>query len=135
MDDRYKIPCSNFCTGVSLAVSFLLRLRTIVYICEIFYLLNIALIKASILSFYLRVFPTRSLRMQCWIGRAFCLASGIVFAFTIILQCNPIPYAWNRDLKGRSINSNAATWVSAAINILLNIHCRSFLFAASGCSM
>src|ERR1700722_9928838 len=67
----------------------------LVFICEIFYVLNIILIKTSILFFYLRAFPARSFRIQCWTVMAFCLTSGTAFIFTIIFKCRPISYAWN----------------------------------------
>ena len=50
-----------------------------------------------------------------------CVTSGIAFTFTIIFQCHPISYAWNRDLKGTCVDHNAASWANARINVLQDI--------------
>jgi hypothetical protein len=52
---------------------------------------------------------------------AFCVASGIAFTFTIIFQCHPISYAWDRDLKSKCLDYSVASWANAGINILQDI--------------
>ena len=62
--------------------------------------------------------PNCTRNMMLW---SFCVTSGIAFTFTIIFQCHPISYAWNRDLKGTCVDHNAASWANARINILQDI--------------
>ncbi|CZR64664.1 uncharacterized protein PAC_14562 [Phialocephala subalpina] len=92
------------------------------YICEILYVLTIGFIKISILFFYLRVFPRKSLRVACWATMAFCGASAVAFVLATIFQCHPIVYIWNKDMKGgRCVNYNSVAWANAAINIFQDI--------------
>jgi hypothetical protein len=93
-------------------------LTLLVYICEILYLTTIGLVKISILLFYLRVFPLRSLHLASWTMIAYCVATTLAFLLVTIFQCHPIAYIWNKDIKGGTcVNYNAAAWANAAINI------------------
>jgi hypothetical protein len=97
-------------------------LTLLVYLCEVFYVITFSLIKISILTFYLQVFPARSFRIQCWSVMVFCLISSFTFAVVTILQCHPVSYVWNKTLKdGKCINFNSVTWVNGAINIFQDL--------------
>jgi len=87
------------------------------------YLLTIALIKLSVIFFYLRIFPGRSFRLLCWIMIGFCVSSMVAFVLVTVFQCKPISFAWQRDptLGGKCVNYNAAAWANAGINILQDI--------------
>lgn len=98
------------------------RLTVSVYLCEVFYVVTISLVKVSILTFYIQVFPARSFRIQCWIVMIFCVASAIAFTIVAIFQCHPLSYVWNKNLHGgKCINFNSATWANAAINIIQDL--------------
>ena len=100
---------------ISLSVTALTQL---VYVCELLYVTTIGLVKVSILLFYLRVFPVRSLHLASWMMIGYCIASTLAFLLVTILQCQPIEYVWNKDLKGgKCVNYNAVAWANAAINI------------------
>ena len=75
----------------------------------------------SILFFYLRVFPKRSFRIQCWAVLAFCLMTTIAFSLVSIFQCQPVTYVWNKDIHGKCVNYNTVSWVHAGMNILQDI--------------
>jgi hypothetical protein len=121
--------CRNFYIGVSLSHPTALHRAPliyiwvyIVYICEILYVLNMGLIKTSILFFYLHVFPKRLFRIQTWIVMGFCAITTITFTLVTVFQCRPISYVWDKDLKGgQCINYNTVAWVNAGINILQDI--------------
>lgn len=86
------------------------------------YVMTIGFIKVSLLFFYLRVFPKKSLRIACWATMAFCAATTVAFTLVTIFQCHPIIYVWNKDLKGgRCVNYNSAAWANAGINIVQDI--------------
>lgn len=92
------------------------------YLCEVFYVITISLIKLSVMTFYLQVFPTRSFRIQCWAVMAFCVASAFAFLLVTIFQCHPISYVWNKNIRGgKCVNFNLATWVNGGVNILQDI--------------
>jgi hypothetical protein len=93
-------------------------LTLLVYICELLYVITIGLVKISILLFYLRVFPLKSLHLASWAMIGYCVASTLAFLLVTVFQCHPIAYVWNKDLKGgKCINYNAVAWANAAINI------------------
>lgn len=80
--------------------------------------MTIGLVKISILLFYLRVFPVKSLRWASWAMIGYCVASTTAFGLATVFQCGPIEYVWNKDLKGgHCINYNALAWANAAVNI------------------
>lgn len=113
----------NFSFGVkALLHSALSQLTVLVYICEIFYVLTISLVKISILIFYLRVFPTQAFRVRCWAVIAFIAAGSIAFMFATIFQCSPISFVFNKNLHGgKCVNFNTATWVNGAFNIFQDL--------------
>ena len=94
------------------------------YISEIFYLMATVSTRASILFFYLRVFPARKvqriIKSVIAVNLAFCLS----FFFPLIFQCSPISHAWTRwsdETRGTCINVNAGSWSLAAINMALDL--------------
>jgi hypothetical protein len=94
----------------------------IVYICELLYILTIGFVKLSLLFFYLRIFPKRSLRIICWATILFCILSSSAFILVTIFQCAPIQFVWDKNIKGgKCLNYNAVAWSNAAINILLDL--------------
>jgi hypothetical protein len=53
---------------------------------------------------------------------AYCAANNIAFSLATIFQCEPIAYAWDKDIQGgRCINYKAVAWAYAAINIQQDI--------------
>ena len=53
---------------------------------------------------------------------AFCVVSLMTFTIVTILQCHPLSYVWNKNLKdGRCINFNSVTWANGAINIFQDL--------------
>lgn len=92
------------------------------YICEMFYIITISLIKVSILIFYLQVFPSRSFRIQCWSVMAFCVGSSFAFTIVTIFQCHPVSYVWDKNQsRGHCINFNSVTWANGGLNILQDV--------------
>ena len=111
---------------IGVDISVLIRLEKLlidtVYIEEIIYPITIALVKLSILVFYYHVFIGKSFRIKCYVMMAFCTTSAIAFIFVTIFQCSPIPFAWEKGIKGaKCLNYNAASWANAGINILQDI--------------
>lgn len=93
------------------------------YILEILYFNVLALLKLSLLFFYLRIFPGKNIRRLIWATIAFDVAYGLSFVTVAIFQCKPISYYWNRfdgQHTGKCINMNALAWANAAISIALD---------------
>lgn len=88
------------------------------------YFLEGALIKVSILLFYLRIFPGRLTRRVLWSTVWFTAVWSIVFIIVGSLQCRPISYFWTQwdgKHEGQCVNGNRLAWVHAAINIALDL--------------
>lgn len=93
------------------------------YVIEVLYFLQIALLKMSILFFYLRIFPSTGTRRVLWGTVVFNALLGTVFVFVAIFQCKPISYfwtKWNGEHQGSCININSMAWAHAGINIALD---------------
>ncbi|KAF4943298.1 hypothetical protein FSARC_14958 [Fusarium sarcochroum] len=95
------------------------------YTTAILYFVEVALLKLSMLFFYLRIFPTSYSRWCIWstiiFNSVFTVVFNIVIAFC---QCKPIDYFWNRwngQDQGKCLNINAIAWSNSAINIALDI--------------
>jgi hypothetical protein len=93
------------------------------YIMEIFYFAEVALLKLSLLFFYLRIFPRPSIRKLIWGAIAINILSGVLFIFIGIFQCRPISFyweGWDGEHQGKCFDVNVMGWVNAVISILLD---------------
>lgn len=96
-----------------------------IYISEILYFFHIALLKVSLLLFFLRIFPKMVVRNLLKGTIVFTIVYGIAFVVVAIFQCRPISYYWTSwDLEhndGKCINVNALAWSNAIISIVLDV--------------
>lgn len=93
------------------------------YAMEILYFAQVALLKLSLLFFYLRIFPGPKIRRLLWATVISDVCFGIVFVFIAIFQCRPISYYWKNwdgEHQGTCLNVNSLGWTNAAISILLD---------------
>jgi hypothetical protein len=91
------------------------------YIAQTPYKVTICCNKVSVITFYLRIFPTRSFRIACFVamGIIVCWSLGAIFA--TIFQCIPIAASWDKTIQGTCVDSDA-TWISyAVINVLTDV--------------
>jgi hypothetical protein len=54
---------------------------------ELFYMIGMALVKISILFFFLRMFPVKSLQRVIYVVMGVCAAYGTAFFFATLFQC------------------------------------------------
>jgi hypothetical protein len=88
------------------------------------YFVEVTLVKLSILSFFLRIFPGPNSRRVIWGTLIFTAVWGIAFFVTALAQCQPTHYFWTKWdglHEGRCANANAISWSNAIINIILDI--------------
>lgn len=80
----------------------------------------IALIKLSILSLYMAAFPSRYMRLSCWIIGSLVAAWGIALCITGLLACIPIHKSWSLNPlePGRCIDTYAYYFGLQIPNIL-----------------
>ncbi|KAL1854458.1 hypothetical protein VTK73DRAFT_8740 [Phialemonium thermophilum] len=94
------------------------------YVTEIIYFLEVTLLKASILLFYLRIFPARHTRRLLWATLVFNGLFGLAFVVGAVFQCRPIRYywlQWDGEHRGTCLNVNALGWANAAISIAVDL--------------
>ncbi|KAI8933113.1 hypothetical protein NX059_009756 [Plenodomus lindquistii] len=100
------------------------RISKFTWLAEVFYFISMAFAKISFLVFLLRIFPRQELRRTVhaliWISAAY----GVAFTVTCLFNCTPVSYIWERwdgEHKGKCINFHVFGWVSAVVNIVLDI--------------
>ncbi|KAJ5825782.1 hypothetical protein N7474_002920 [Penicillium riverlandense] len=55
--------------------------------------------KVSLLLFYVRIFSVRRFQIFAYVVGTLVLVHGIVVLFTIIFQCKPVPYVWDKTIR------------------------------------
>lgn len=91
---------------------------------EILYVLGLPLVKVSLLFFYLRIFPSKTVRNTAYVLMALSVAYGIAFACLITFQCNPVYGAWTHwdgTFQGHCYSLNPLTWTAAILNLVLDV--------------
>ncbi|KAF2705279.1 hypothetical protein K504DRAFT_515165 [Pleomassaria siparia CBS 279.74] len=103
------------------SITHILRLY---YWAEICYVSSTALVKVSILLFYLRTFPNRILRRYVKLTIAAVVLYMLAFVPTTIVQCLPIQTSWERwdgEHQAKCINLNMLAWVGFSVDTFINI--------------
>ncbi|KAI8940037.1 hypothetical protein NX059_003759 [Plenodomus lindquistii] len=94
------------------------------YVLEVLYVVQVTLLKLTLLMFFLRIFPTTGTRRVVWATIAFTIAWGFTFTIAVIFQCWPISYfwtSWDEASSGKCIDINALGWSQAIISIVLDV--------------
>jgi hypothetical protein len=94
------------------------------YALEILYFFQIALLKLTLLFFFLRIFPQRTVKRLLWGTIVFVVMWALAFIFLGVFQCQPIRHywlSWDKEHEGKCIDINALAWSNAAINIMLDV--------------
>lgn len=77
----------------------------------------------SLLLFYLRIFPSQTMRCLLVGTIVFDVVFGVSFVIASVVQCIPLDYFWNMwdgEHQGHCININALGWANAIISIVLD---------------
>jgi hypothetical protein len=92
-----------------------------VYICSSFYVLALALIKLSLLFFYIEIFRTRQFRIAAHVVLIYIVVNSLVIFFLTIFSCMPLSAFWNRDKKGKCLDVQALAYANSASAIVQDI--------------
>jgi hypothetical protein len=65
---------------------------------QVTYFIVLGLVKASVLAFYLRIFPDHKFRIVVWATQFFNLTSAALYFILILVQRNPVSLNWSGDL-------------------------------------
>ncbi|KAH7310924.1 hypothetical protein BKA65DRAFT_600984 [Rhexocercosporidium sp. MPI-PUGE-AT-0058] len=89
---------------------------------EIVYVLILGLCKISIITFYLRIFPSQKFRYTCYVILAWVILTTVLFMLLTLFQCVPISinyFGWETNGgRDKCLDLNAESYASAAINII-----------------
>ncbi|KAF6836211.1 CFEM domain-containing protein [Colletotrichum musicola] len=66
----------------------------LVFVTQIFYISGLCLIKASIIFFYLRIFPSVRFRRVVWATQGFNILLAVLYLILTFTQCDPLPLYW-----------------------------------------
>ena len=83
-----------------------------------------AMVKISILCFFLRMFPVKRLETLIYVTMALCFGSGLAWFFATLFQCWPIPYSWEQwhgEYEGHCNHFQLQGWILAGVNITLDL--------------
>ena len=100
------------------ATSKILRLS---FSFEILYTVTSGLVKYSILLFYRRLFPQRSVRIALWTIGAIVLSWQVASLFAFFLQCTPLSKAWDFTAPGTCIDVSKVWIGNAVTNIITDL--------------
>ncbi|GAW17543.1 hypothetical protein ANO14919_070010 [Xylariales sp. No.14919] len=98
------------------------------YLSELYYAVDVTLIKLSILTLYLRLFNVnRRFKRSCHVMMVFVLAWGVAVVSTTLFQCTPVRAAWDKTIPGLKcfnlraflIGSNVPNILADAVIIIL----------------
>ncbi|GJN73914.1 hypothetical protein PLICBS_007997 [Purpureocillium lilacinum] len=95
------------------------------YIMEVIYFAEVSILKLALLFFYIRIFPTTTVRRLLWGTIAVVSLFGVTFVFLATFQCIPIEYYWwqwaaDGVHHGTCIDIMGIGWSNAAISIALD---------------
>ena len=86
------------------------------------YYITVGLTKIAILLLYLRLIPQRSYRVVIYIFIAFVTGTVLASVLANIFQCNPVAFAWNKEIEGGTcFNQTALYYSNAALDIFQDI--------------
>jgi hypothetical protein len=81
----------------------------------------LALIKVSLVFFYLEIFRTRQFRLSAYAVLIYIIVNSLVIFFLTIFSCTPLPAFWNRDIKGKCLDVQALAYANSASAIVQDI--------------
>jgi len=98
-----------------------LTIHSIVYIAEVIYVIQLAVPKLSILVFYVSSIPDNGFRLAVFATMGFIILSTAIISTLSIISCYPIPFFWDRDLKGRCLDINGVAFGIGGLSIVQDV--------------
>lgn len=88
---------------------------------EIIYTTAVALIKASILCFYLRLFPSRRFRVTTYVVGSTVIAWWIASVIIMLCQCDPLYRFWTPAAPGSCMTMKTTFTINAVPNVIQDV--------------
>lgn len=78
-------------------------------------------IRLSVVLFYFRIFPTRTVRRASYVLAAVCIAWFVASEALSLALCTPVAYTWDRSIKGgKCIGVSPVKIISGAVNVAID---------------
>lgn len=92
------------------------------YFGEAIYYITVGTTKVAILLLYLRLAVKKGLRTLIWATMGFVIATFVASVIAGLFQCNPIAFAWNKNIEGGTcFNVTALFYANAGLNIFQDV--------------
>ena len=88
---------------------------------ELLWVTSVTLVRASVISLYIRIFQTPAFRTTCFGVQAFNMAYCVVIILACCLICRPFSYNWDRTIKGTCGDQRSLDLAIAVLNLLLDV--------------
>jgi hypothetical protein len=82
------------------------------------YHVTLALIKVSLVLFYLEIFNSPGFTVSAYCVLVFITINSLVIFFFTIFICTPVSFFWDRDIKGKCMDIQALAYASSASAIV-----------------
>jgi hypothetical protein len=79
------------------------------------------MIKISLVLFYIEIFKTPQFMKTAYIFLAYIIINSLVIFFVAIFSCQPVSSFWNRDIKGKCLDIQAAAYANSASALLQDV--------------
>lgn len=89
-----------------------------------FYFTQSALVKLTIIAFFLRIFPSQEVRRFLWATFIVTSLWGLTSMLLLTFQCRPTSFfwtGWDGLHEGSCFNASVASWANASVSIALDI--------------
>ena len=92
------------------------------FICQVLYVTAVTLTKISIITSYIRVFPTTALHRLMYVTAGIVIIFWFCTVFVTIFQCNPVRGAWDFTLQEKTcIPILKFLYVAASFNLATDL--------------
>lgn len=106
-------------------LSIIPNIRQLLLAVQTHYIFILAIIKASILYFFLRIFPDKWFRRAVWVTLAYDLFVGFIFIVLSLVQRQPTWLIWegwrDKDPRGVVLDLNKLGLAHGGMNIALDV--------------
>ncbi|KAK7458393.1 integral membrane protein [Colletotrichum acutatum] len=102
-------------------ITYFLKL---LFVLEFFYIIGLGVVKASILFFFLKIFPDRGFRRILWFMQILNMLVVLSYVILCFAQCQPFSHFWNGwdgAHEGHCVDLNRIGLSHVSLNITLDI--------------
>ncbi|KAI3555603.1 integral membrane protein [Colletotrichum abscissum] len=102
-------------------ITYFLKL---LFVLEFFYIIGLGVVKASILFFFLKIFPNRGFRRILWLMQILNMLVVLSYVVLCFAQCQPFSHFWNGwdgAHEGHCVDLNRIGLSHVSLNITLDI--------------